>query len=296
MRLLESSVWAAPRVIGSVQECDFYHTMDIPGYGKVVGEWDLRENVDTYLGNQDLKGKRVLELGSASGFLTFEMEKRGATVVGFDLADGKKWDIVPHDAEDLDQVVNQFATHLERMKNGFWLAHAANDSKARMVYGNIYDIPREIEEFDVAFFGCILLHLRDPFGALANVAPLVREKLVIAEPEWFAAPALIEILAHAIRTGPAPVRWAGRLTGPLQPHLLAHLAGIIQRHLPLIYFLPRCSAQETAEKNFHTWWHFSPQALMEYLKVLGFSRTSTFQHPQLYFGRPVNIWTIVGER
>src|SRR5262245_24126688 len=109
MESVQSSVWAVPRIIGSLEECEFYHTMDIPGYGLVVGQWDLRENVDTYLGNQDLRGKRVLELGPASGFLTFEMEKRGAAVVGFDLADGRKWDVVPHYAEDLDQVVNRFA-------------------------------------------------------------------------------------------------------------------------------------------------------------------------------------------
>jgi predicted nicotinamide N-methyase len=37
--------------------------------------------VDPYLGNFDFVGKRVLDVGAASGFLTFEMEKRGAEVV-----------------------------------------------------------------------------------------------------------------------------------------------------------------------------------------------------------------------
>jgi hypothetical protein len=34
--------------------------------------------VDDYLGHVELRGKRILEIGPASGFLTVEMEKRGA--------------------------------------------------------------------------------------------------------------------------------------------------------------------------------------------------------------------------
>jgi hypothetical protein len=45
----------------------YYHTMDILGYGKVSGEWDLRGRDIYYLGNAKLQGKRVLEIGTASG-------------------------------------------------------------------------------------------------------------------------------------------------------------------------------------------------------------------------------------
>ena len=52
--------------------------MEIPGHGLVTGQWDLRGGVDDYLGKVAFAGQRVLEIGPASGFLTFEMEKRGA--------------------------------------------------------------------------------------------------------------------------------------------------------------------------------------------------------------------------
>ncbi len=69
--------------------------MDIPGAGEVKGHWDLRDCIKPYLGDYDFKGKRVLDVGAASGFLTFSMEKQGADVVSFDMASGAQWDVVP---------------------------------------------------------------------------------------------------------------------------------------------------------------------------------------------------------
>ena len=58
------------------------------GVGKIIGLWDLRQTVDDYLGRIDFAGKRVLEIGPASGFLTIEMERRGADVVAVELPEG----------------------------------------------------------------------------------------------------------------------------------------------------------------------------------------------------------------
>jgi hypothetical protein len=50
-RLSDNSIHATPRLITDINECGFYHTMDIPGYGVVKGLFDLREGVREYLGN-----------------------------------------------------------------------------------------------------------------------------------------------------------------------------------------------------------------------------------------------------
>jgi hypothetical protein len=73
------------------EDCDFYHTVEIPGRGVVHGQWDLRKHVDDYLGGYCFVGKRVLEIGPASGFLTFEMERRGADVVASKVPDEPGW-------------------------------------------------------------------------------------------------------------------------------------------------------------------------------------------------------------
>ncbi len=88
-------MWAEPR-FPELAECLWYHTMDLPGIGMVDGSWDLRETIDNYLGRVDFAGKRCLDIGTASGFLTFEMERRGASAVAsMDLdPTTHDWDIV----------------------------------------------------------------------------------------------------------------------------------------------------------------------------------------------------------
>ena len=59
--------------------------------------------------------------------------------------------------------------------------HRDRGSKVRVVYGNIYDVPRDIGTFDVATFGSILLHLRHPFTALEQAARRTTEAIVVTE-------------------------------------------------------------------------------------------------------------------
>jgi hypothetical protein len=175
------SLYATPRVVTDVGQCHFYHTMDIPGHGLVPGEWDLRGGVDDYLGHADLRGKRVLEVGTASGFLCFEMERRGADVVAYDLSDRQEWDMVPYARYDAAAHAESFRTHIRRLNDGFWLAHRAHGSRARVVYGTVYAVPAAIGPVDVATFGCVLIHLRDPFLALQQALRLTRETAIVTD-------------------------------------------------------------------------------------------------------------------
>ena len=70
-----------------LNECVFYHSMDLPGLGTVEGQWDLRGRFDEYIGGIDVNGKTFLDVGAASGFLSFEAERRGASVISFDALD-----------------------------------------------------------------------------------------------------------------------------------------------------------------------------------------------------------------
>jgi SAM-dependent methyltransferase len=178
--------YATPRTIDRAEDCYFYHKMNIPGVGDVGETWDLSSSIDNYLGQFEYGGKRVLDVGTASGYLTFEMEKRGAEVVSFDIANGSMLDLVPYvDIQDnMEEVRQRFHNLTERLKNAYWFAHQRVGSKARVYYGDVYDLPGKLGAFDVAVFGMILSHLRDPFQALYSASRLARETIIVTNQMW----------------------------------------------------------------------------------------------------------------
>src|ERR1043166_4945675 len=96
------AVYAEPKKGVRLEETDFYHRLDLPELEKSNWRWDLRGREAEYLGNFQFAGKRVLEIGTASGALCFWMEKQGADVVAVDLSpdvENMTWDtlLLPDD-------------------------------------------------------------------------------------------------------------------------------------------------------------------------------------------------------
>ena len=69
---------AEPRYVDRLEDCFFYHAMELPGFGLIPAHWDLRGRFDDYIAGVNVSGKSVLDIGTATGFLSFESEKRGA--------------------------------------------------------------------------------------------------------------------------------------------------------------------------------------------------------------------------
>ncbi|MDJ0667878.1 MAG: methyltransferase domain-containing protein [Desulfobacterales bacterium] len=179
--MIERLEYASPIDVNNAEDCFFYHSMDIPGHGEVEGQWDLRLSIRQYLGNFKFSNKRVLDVGTASGFLTFEMEKLGAKVVSFDMQDGTQWDIVPHFKIQprMGEILNKNQRLHERLKNSYWFTHKRINSAARAYYGDIYNLPNGLGKFDVVVFGMILSHLRDPFKALYSASLLAKDTIIV---------------------------------------------------------------------------------------------------------------------
>ena len=176
--------YVPPWEVNDLKECSFYHVMDLPSIGTVGNTWDLRKTIHDYLGRFDFKGQRVLDVGSASGYLTFEMERRGASVVSFDIEAGSEWNCVPYASPTFDhkELTERLEWDIRRIKRAYWFAHRALQSQAKAFYGNIYDIPAVLGAFDVVVFGMVLPHLRDPFLAMQSAARLSRGWVIITHP------------------------------------------------------------------------------------------------------------------
>lgn len=176
-----------PRYVESLDECFFYHTMELPSFGEVHGHWDLRGRFDDYVGGVDVSGKSVIDIGTATGFLSFAAEAQGATrVVSFDMSDVRQQTFLPFKdklySRDRDAWAKEYGAEIEQWKNAYWLCHRLLESKAEVFYGNVYEIPLELGQFDVAIVGGVLEHLNDQITALSSIARVTKERIVIVTP------------------------------------------------------------------------------------------------------------------
>jgi tRNA (mo5U34)-methyltransferase len=94
---------------------------------------------------EDLTGKRVLDIGCAEGFFSFEAERRGAReVIGID----------------------SFPDSVRR----FNITKAARQSNATAFLMNVYDLePRRLGTFDLVLFYGVFYHLKHPQLALERI-------------------------------------------------------------------------------------------------------------------------------
>jgi len=169
--------YATPRHVASLDECWFYHVIDLPQHGTVnhFGSWDLRGRFDEYVGGVNLAGKTFLDVGTASGFLTFEAEKRGAIVTSFDVATGDDVNVDPKTsaAEKRKEVV--------MMQNGYWFAHRLLGSKARAVYGDAVRLCEYVDPVDIVLVAQLLVHVRDPLAVIQNACQTAKETVIMVE-------------------------------------------------------------------------------------------------------------------
>ena len=163
-------------------DCFFYHSADLPE-GEVAGAWDLRGSEGVYLGGVNPGGKRVLELGPASGGLTRWIEGQGADVVCFEVGYDAAVDLLPVPGCDLarERTESMRGEGVVGVQNSWWYLRRRLGSQAKMVYGDIYALPGDLGRFDISVFGAILLHLRDPFSALAQAARLTDDTIVVVD-------------------------------------------------------------------------------------------------------------------
>ena len=195
---MDASILAAPRRDVRREDCFFYHVNDIPGVGQVGEHWDLRATIEDYLGHYNFSGRTVLDVGTASGYLTFEMEKRGADVVSFDVENARVTEIVPYynDPCEKEELLASQEIGFDKLKNSYWFCHEHLNSSARAFYGNIYQLPAALGVFDIAMVGMCLPHIRDPLGALTSIAARSRKTVIITQQTLHEDTPIMQMIAY----------------------------------------------------------------------------------------------------
>jgi tRNA (mo5U34)-methyltransferase len=146
----------------------WYHTIEVSPGVVTPGWFDLRAVSGTWPW-PDVRGKRCLDVGTADGYLAFQLEDRGAAeVVAIDLADHSDWDFAaPKQSANAAYTASVFATEKGM---GFRTAHALRGSKVQYEQLSVYDLsPERLGTFDVVVCGSLMLHLKDPVRALEAI-------------------------------------------------------------------------------------------------------------------------------
>jgi tRNA (mo5U34)-methyltransferase len=196
----------------------WYHAMPLPGGIVTPGDYDMPDVMGRIPFPEDLSGKRCLDVGTRDGFFAFEMERRGAAeVIGIDIFDPARVDF-PHPRPKIE---GELREGLEERASTFEIAAAAFGSKVKRVDLSVYDLPgSDIGEFDFAFIGTLLLHLRDPARALAAIASVLKTGGTLVSNEPYS---VVMALSHPRRAvaqiemrGPRPFWWIANPAGHRQ--------------------------------------------------------------------------------
>jgi 2-polyprenyl-3-methyl-5-hydroxy-6-metoxy-1,4-benzoquinol methylase len=153
----------------------WYHTIDLGRGILTPGHYDLRPHLELFGLPEDLKGQTALDVGAASGFFSFEMEKRGAKVTATELPDWLEHDFGPNYSPD--RPVEELQRYLHEP---FDLAKRVLRSRVELVKINIYDLsPSILGRFDLVFCSNVLLHLTDPIRAIWRLRSVTKHTAII---------------------------------------------------------------------------------------------------------------------
>lgn len=158
---------------------DWYHTIELAPGVLTPGYFDTRQAAEAVGFPEDLTGKRCLDVGTYDGFWAFEMERRGAAqVVAIDVLDPSRWDWPSGSAPELRE---RMEGRKERGR-GFEIARESLGSGVERLDRSIYELdPADVGRFDFVYVGSLLLHLRDPVGALEAVRSVCSGEAVLVD-------------------------------------------------------------------------------------------------------------------
>jgi tRNA (mo5U34)-methyltransferase len=138
-----------------IEKGAWYHSIElrdgrvIPG---IIPIDALRARMDAFGIPEDLRGKRVLDVGAATGWCSFEMERRGAEVVAVDCVE----------------------------YDDFRVAHRLLESKVEYRLLDIDEFtPETLGHFDVILFFGVLYHLRHPLLGLEKILTLASDLVLV---------------------------------------------------------------------------------------------------------------------
>ena len=201
----------------------WYHVIDF-GSGLVSrGAYDYRGHLPDFGFPTRLDGKRILDIGAADGFFSFELERRGGSVLAVDtnpfdgapaidatLAHRARYAQKYSEAfEGFAEFADVFASAGVPVGHRFLLARTLLGAGAVYRNGSIYDLSALGEKFDVIFCGALIEHLKNPVEAVEQLRGALK-------PDGLCIVTLSSVLQATVTSRPL-VRILRRLGLPIVP-------------------------------------------------------------------------------
>jgi tRNA (mo5U34)-methyltransferase len=184
-------------LIAAIAPYTWWHSIDLGGgvitRGIKTAELMATEFVNTF-SRADPRGKSVLDIGASEGGFSVEAARRGAArVVALDQYD-TRYAYWPG-RETIDLVCRATGIDIETV--------AVNLDNPRLSLAHL-------GQFDIVLFLGVLYHLMDPVAALREIAPLVREVLILeTHVEETGDPRPLMIFYPGSELGGDPTNWWG---------------------------------------------------------------------------------------
>lgn len=213
----------------------WYHSIDLLNGQKTRGDYDMEKYLPYYHFPSDMTGMSVLDVGRASGFFSFEFERRGADVTATELRSMADWDFLG--GEDVrKERLKAYSSGKENIddhmiRGAFFFAHNLRKSKVKPVDASIYELSPSLfgnKKFDLVFAWSLTSHLKNPIMAFERLLSVTAGTCIISAPS-------LEIQEFST--------------------------------IPLMAFVGKQS-----DVDQRSWWVYTPMALEEALYAAGFTK------------------------
>jgi len=172
-------------------EQDFwYHSYYFDNGFVQRGDYDIGHDIAAYGFPQDMTGMSVLDVGTGSGWFATYFEQQGAAVRTVDVRGKCDLDIFGRpgygdlsvEKPEPDRILSDGRTiYHSRVSRGFWIMKDILGLRAEFTNARVYELRPQLfddRKFDLVFMGALLMHLRDPIGALIAARSVCRNRLI----------------------------------------------------------------------------------------------------------------------
>ncbi|MGB3245298.1 MAG: hypothetical protein WBB25_12240 [Sulfitobacter sp.] len=289
--------------------CFFYHTVDLKNGETVNGNWDIRGREDAYFGGVDFTGKKALDVGCATGFLTYAMEQAGADVTSLELGPGATMsrDFVPFAAHDYHEHVNQSreqrsadqksqddfsdAAQAELHKKQIdRMAKGAEGTTSKGVGEKYVDSPytkvKSLGDQHRGYWYCHTANDSNAKVVYRSVYEMPRDMGPFDVTMYGAILLHLRDPFFALHNGCRLTEKTVIVTDML------HARFKDRKNHPMTMFVPSVKDKS----RIGTFWLFSPEIIVQMLGVLGFEDSTVTYHTQKARGIEVDMFTVVAHR